>query len=130
MVKVLDFDSYVIDENGREIIDHHSRLKLYRGDPNQLVHVDNNIDDTALQADDSSSNSQLVNAAPIHDNDDRINNDEQTGPDDALPVLDSSTERGGDIDLLDDGGVNTRPRRRNRRPMRFDDYLMGLPISK
>ena len=50
VIKVLDYDTYVISEKGKEVIEHHSRLKLFR--PNeQLVSMDSYMNQYDLSAD-------------------------------------------------------------------------------
>ena len=58
IIKRLDFDSYVLQENNKEAIEHHSRLKLYRT-PNTAV---NNAEE--LPNDQDSSNSQVDPVSP------------------------------------------------------------------
>ena len=36
IIKVLDFDTYVLSEKGKEVIEHHSRLKLYSPNPTEV----------------------------------------------------------------------------------------------
>ena len=42
VVKVLDFDTYVISEKGKEIIEHHSRLKLFKSA--SVANINSNIE--------------------------------------------------------------------------------------
>ena len=50
MIKVLDYDTYVISKKGKEVIEHHSRLKLLR--PNeQPDNMDRHMDQYDLSAD-------------------------------------------------------------------------------
>ena len=58
IIKRLDFDSYVLQENNKEVIEHHSRLKLYRT-PNTAV---NNAEE--LPNDQDSSNSPVDPVSP------------------------------------------------------------------
>ena len=76
IIKVLDFDSYVVDDNGTEVIEHHSRLKKFRSanildgenQPPPIEFSDDSLDtgpleSTRLSQEDNSQRKAMENQA-------------------------------------------------------------------
>ena len=102
--KRLDFDSYVILENGREVIEHHSRLKHYNGLEQEPL---------LAQGDSPTRNEETISDESF-----------QLAPEatSAISANGQSPETGPPNDSF---VTLTRPGRLRRGPPRFDDYFMG-----
>ena len=101
ILKVLDYDTYVINENGKEVIEHHARLKRFIPSANSDV-IDNPQPEQPMGLDESL---------------------QQDIPDNI-----STGHQPQDTQLADGRGEEpsvARPRRPRRMPRHYDDFVLG-----
>ena len=99
IIKVLDYDTYLIQENNKEVIEHHTRLKMFH--PRSM--------DQTMGPD----LSELPDEADTHDSNDSILNPTDLATQADLP------------EPSPDNSGQGRPRRQRRPPKHYDVYEMG-----
>ena len=119
ILKVLDFDTYVIKEADREVIEHHSRLKLARFNeqerdpqPENSLNITTTSTDEGYLPDDMPASTPLLAVAPPE-------GDEF-----------SDIPEGSDTDPVNNHPIQNNPRSqrrtRGRRPRWMDDYVFEM----
>ena len=141
MIKVLDYDTYVISEKGKEVIEHHSRLKLFR--PNeQLDSMDSYMNQYDLSADgrhqgyggydpnlyDQPSSDEICPPdIPVHEIDQNLQTDSNDGamPDEISQEAHHDTSDDTVVAGNNESGRTGRLPRRRRLPSKYKDYDMS-----
>ena len=128
ILKVLDFDTYVLEESGREVIEHHSRLKrarieegnLHVQDQQQDSSVNENEPDAEVMIDESHLPHGLPEAAT----------DSQVDPNGSIQDSNTSDDRimSSPIPGHQDNH-HQRRRTRRRRPRWMDDYFLDDEVE-
>ena len=117
VVKRLDFDSYIIQEGDKQVIEHHSRLKPYH-EKEIAMSVQDDNDEHSISllplTDNESYNDQSHNMLSAHDDEPQTQAAQAAAPSPLAAVRDQFVTMG-------------RPNRRRAPPPRFDDYWMGSP---